>query len=104
MLPVSSTSARPHHEGSPYNYVPTFYVAIVFIVLFAISTRTFKLKFISFSQLNVFAVAHAAQSIYYRMKWLIPTACFCGALEVAGWSGRLWSHFSPYLDSPFQLQ
>ena len=51
-----------------------------------------------------FAVAHAAQSIHYRMKWLIPTACFCGALEVAGWSGRLWSHFSPYLDSPFQLQ
>lgn len=86
-MTVSSPSAIPHHEGSPYNYVPTLYVAIVFIVLFSIST-----------------LAHAAQSIYYRMKWLIPTACFCGALEVAGWSGRLWSHFSPSLDSPFQLQ
>jgi len=50
------------------------------------------------------AVVHAFQSIRYRMKWLIPTACLCGALEVAGWSGRLWSHFSVYLDSPFQLQ
>lgn len=63
-----------------------------------------QIEFTSFFQLNLFAVAHAAQSIYYRMKWLIPTACFCGALEVAGWSGRLWSHFSPYVDPPFQLQ
>ena len=104
MLPVSSHSAVPHHEGSPYSYVPTLYVAIVFIVLFSISTRMFKPKFVSFSQLNLCAVAHAAQSIYYRMKWLIPTACFCGALEVAGWLGRLWSHFSPHIDPPFQLQ
>jgi len=50
------------------------------------------------------AVVHAFQSIYHRMKWLIYTVCFCGALEVAGWSGRLWSHFSVYLNPPFQLQ
>ncbi|KIJ91270.1 hypothetical protein K443DRAFT_686178 [Laccaria amethystina LaAM-08-1] len=92
MSSTSGTITQPsqvvqHHDTGPYQYVPTLYVAILFIVLFSIST-----------------LVHVFQSIRYRMKWLLFTACFCGALEVAGWSGRLWSHFSVYLDPPFQLQ
>ncbi|KAJ7099860.1 RTA1-like protein [Mycena crocata] len=74
-------------EDSQYGYIPQEYVAIIFVVLFSIST-----------------ILHIGQATYYRMWWLFPTACLCGVGELVGWSGRLWSSFSPSLGDPFMMQ
>ncbi|KAJ7503824.1 RTA1 like protein-domain-containing protein [Mycena galericulata] len=72
---------------SQYGYLPHEYVAIIFVVLFGIST-----------------ILHLGQAIYYRMWWLLLTAFLCGMGELVGWSGRLWSSFSPSLSDPFMMQ
>ncbi|KAF7371327.1 RTA1-domain-containing protein [Mycena sanguinolenta] len=72
---------------SQYGYNPHEYVAIIFVVLYAIST-TF----------------HVGQATYYRMWWLFPTACLCGLGELVGWGGRLWSSMSPIAYNPFMMQ
>ncbi|KAF4562635.1 hypothetical protein EYR40_009863 [Pleurotus pulmonarius] len=72
---------------SPYGYVPTRYVAIIFIVLFSLST-----------------LAHTAQASIFRTWWLFPTACLAGAVEVLGWSGRLWSSYNVGNSDAFQIQ
>jgi len=74
-----------HH--SMYGYFPSKDVAITFVTLYGVST-----------------LWHIAQATYYRTYWLYVTAAFCGALEVLGWSGRLWSSISPLLKTPFQIQ
>uniref|UniRef100_A0A8H7XYP2 RTA1-domain-containing protein n=1 Tax=Psilocybe cubensis TaxID=181762 RepID=A0A8H7XYP2_PSICU len=74
-------------SDNPYGYVPSRTVAIIFLSLFTAST-----------------VIHGWQASHYRKWWLLYTACLCGVIELAGWSGRLWSSFSPLLDSPFQMQ
>ncbi|RDB18400.1 Uncharacterized protein C17G6.02c [Hypsizygus marmoreus] len=74
-------------SDSPYNYIPSRSVAIIFVVLFGIST-----------------VAHTGQAIYSRIWWLFPTICICGIVEVAGWSGRLWSSFNATNSDAFMLQ
>jgi len=74
-------------EHSMYNYVPSTAAAITFLTLYGIST-----------------VTHLAQAVYYRTYWLIATAAFCGIIEILGWSGRLWSSYSPFLKIPFQIQ
>ena len=50
------------------------------------------------------AVVHTVQALYFRLWWLIPSAIFCGFLELAGWSGRLWSSQNPFLQTPFIIQ
>ncbi|KAJ6622283.1 RTA1-like protein [Mycena sp. CBHHK59/15] len=77
----------PTAQLSQYGYVPHESVAIIFLTLFGIST-----------------LLHIAQATYFRMWWLLPTACLCGAGELVGWSGRLWSSFSPELGDPFMMQ
>jgi len=72
---------------SPYQYVPTKGIAIMFIVLFGLSTTV-----------------HMSQATLYRMWWLFPTIGLCDVLEVIGWSARLWSSFSPLLGTPFKMQ
>ncbi|KAJ6468920.1 RTA1-like protein [Mycena sanguinolenta] len=72
---------------SQYGYTPHEYVAIIFLVVFGMST-----------------IVHIAQATHYRMWWLFPTACLCGIGEVIGWTGRLWSSFSPTLHKPFMIQ
>ncbi|KAJ7106695.1 RTA1 like protein-domain-containing protein [Mycena epipterygia] len=74
-------------QDSQYGYVPHQDVAIIFVVLFGIST-----------------ILHIGQATYYRMWWLFPTACLCGIGELVGWSGRLWSSFSPGLGDPYMMQ
>ncbi|KAJ7664116.1 RTA1-like protein [Mycena rosella] len=74
-------------EDSQYGYIPHEYVAIIFVVLFSIST-----------------MLHIGQATYYRMWWLLPTACLCGLGELVGWGGRLWSSFSPSFSNPFMMQ
>ncbi|KAF9534640.1 RTA1-like protein [Crepidotus variabilis] len=74
-------------DNSPYNYIPSQTVAIIVLVLFSVSTIT-----------------HVAQAAWFRTWWLLPTAAFCGIIEILGWSGRLWSSISPFLEIPFQIQ
>ncbi|KAJ3510368.1 hypothetical protein NLJ89_g4712 [Agrocybe chaxingu] len=74
-------------EDSPYGYVPTRYVTILFLALFGVS-----------------AALHFAQTIRYRMWWLFPTVGLCCILELLGWAGRLWSTFSPSNEEAFQIQ
>ncbi|KAF7324521.1 RTA1-domain-containing protein [Mycena kentingensis (nom. inval.)] len=38
------------------------------------------------------------------MWWLLPTLFLCGLGETIGWSGRLWSSFSPNLHKAFLMQ
>ncbi|KJA24345.1 hypothetical protein HYPSUDRAFT_136304 [Hypholoma sublateritium FD-334 SS-4] len=71
----------------PYHYIPTEWVAILFIVLYSITT-----------------ILHIGQATFYRMWWLLPTVCLCGLLEIIGWSARLWSSFSPFFSTPFEIQ
>jgi len=81
------TLARHMNQNSPYHYIPSQHVAILFLVLFSVSS-----------------LAHMGQLVYYRMWWLIPTVCLCGLLEIIGWSARLWSSISPVLFSPYEMQ
>ncbi|KAF8919306.1 hypothetical protein CPB85DRAFT_1249128 [Mucidula mucida] len=54
--------------------------------------------------LTVGQVVHLRQGVHARMWWTIPTVLLAGWLEVLGWSGRLWSSFSPSLRDPFMIQ
>jgi hypothetical protein len=89
---MSSSDAGPGPEWtifdlSPYHYIPTEYVTIIFVVLFGLSTSM-----------------HLFQTVRYRLWWLFPTVFLCGLLEVLGWSGRLWSSINPFIIIPFQIQ
>ncbi|KAK0462876.1 RTA1 like protein-domain-containing protein [Desarmillaria tabescens] len=81
--------ARASSTGDDYRYgyTPTEYVTIIFVALFGGST-----------------FAHTVQSLHYRLWWPFPTIILAGTLEVLGWSGRLWSSFSPTLRTPYMIQ
>ncbi|KAJ7674083.1 RTA1-domain-containing protein [Mycena polygramma] len=85
-MSTNSTSGAVGDENE-YGYNPSEAIGILFVVLFGLST-----------------LMHAAQATYYRMWWLLPTACLCGVGELLGWSGRLWSSFNPALDDPYMMQ
>ncbi|KAF7300870.1 hypothetical protein MKEN_01313300 [Mycena kentingensis (nom. inval.)] len=70
-----------------YGYIPSEAIAIVFLVLFGISTAL-----------------HTAQAAYYRVWWLLPTAVLCGIGELIGWGARLWSALNNNADMPFTIQ
>ncbi|ESK83631.1 putative rta1-like protein [Moniliophthora roreri MCA 2997] len=70
-----------------YGYIPTRWICITFLVLFSISS-----------------LAHVVQATYSRTWWLLITVVLCGALEVGGWSARLWSSWSPLLVSAYEMQ
>ncbi|KAJ6476490.1 RTA1-like protein [Mycena vitilis] len=84
---IAARSGSMEPQDSQYGYLPHEYVAIIFVVLYGISTAL-----------------HVGQATYYRMWWLFPTACLCGLGELIGWSGRLWSSFSPSFYNPFMMQ
>lgn len=84
---MSSNSTLPETVQSPYGYVPTEAVCIVFIALFAIS-----------------GVLHLGEAIKWRTWWMIPTMVLANVGEVIGWSGRLWSSRNPPLLDPFLMQ
>jgi len=77
----------PIFDTSPYHFVPTRFVAILFVTLFGLSTAI-----------------HLFQAVKYRLWWLLPTVCLCGFLEILGWSARLWSSINPFIVTPFQIQ
>ncbi|KZT19938.1 RTA1-domain-containing protein [Neolentinus lepideus HHB14362 ss-1] len=74
-------------ELSPYHYLPTERICILFIVLFSIS-----------------GVIHVVQAGYSRTYWLFPTVVAGVAGEVIGWAGRLWSNHNVLLNVPFKMQ
>ncbi|KAI0255342.1 RTA1-domain-containing protein [Lactifluus subvellereus] len=84
---MSSSNSTSSTQQLQYNYVPTEWICITFLSLFGIST-----------------FVHTVQALYFRLWWLIPSAIFCGFLELAGWSSRLWSSQNPFLDKPFIIQ
>ncbi|KAH9949746.1 RTA1-domain-containing protein [Amylocystis lapponica] len=78
------------HRDDPkaqYGYIPTEWIAILFIVLFSITT-----------------LLHVGQAIRSRIYWLLATSCIAGLLEIIGWAGRLWSSKNPYNLSPYIMQ
>lgn len=77
----------PGHHQSFYGYIPTKWICILFLVLYALSSA-----------------AHLGQALWYRTWWMIPTACFCGILEILGWGARVWSSYSPGLAVPYEMQ
>ncbi|KAI0255338.1 RTA1-domain-containing protein [Lactifluus subvellereus] len=84
MSSSNSTGSTQQHQ---YYYVPTERICITFLSLFGIST-----------------FVHTVQALYFRLWWLIPSAIFCGFLELAGWSSRLWSSQNPFLRNPVIIQ
>jgi hypothetical protein len=103
-------STDPNHL--PYNYVPTEWVCIMFVGLFALFTSKpvpeGTLFFLSTQQGSLttmfMTVVHVVQAIHFRLWWLFPTAVLCGLLETIGWSGRLWSSRNPHLHKAFIMQ
>lgn len=82
-----NTTMVPEALDSPYNYIPTESVAIIFVVLFGVST-----------------VAHIVGAFWFRLWWLLPTAALACAGEVLGWTGRLWSSINVLNDDAFMMQ
>jgi len=70
-----------------YEYLVSQGTAWAFVVLFSLTT-----------------MFHVGQAIYFRMWWLFPTVVLAGVGEILGWSGRLWSSYSPLLQDPYLMQ
>ncbi|KAG2113961.1 RTA1 like protein-domain-containing protein [Suillus clintonianus] len=84
---VFATGTTQQVGVGPYNYIPTEWICILFLVLYSIST-----------------VLHLGQALKYKLWWMLPTATFAGVLEILGWSARLWSSRSPRLLTPYEMQ
>ncbi|KAF8070025.1 RTA1 like protein-domain-containing protein [Lyophyllum atratum] len=84
-FPTGTQHMDPADIPSPYGYTPTRYVAIVFLVLFCVSTLTH--------------IRYAT-----RTPLLCTSLILCGILEIMGWSARLVSSISPSKIIPYELQ
>ncbi|KAH7916452.1 RTA1 like protein-domain-containing protein [Hygrophoropsis aurantiaca] len=77
---MSSTAAAPVViKIGPYHYIPTEWICAISYIAFL-------------------------HTIRYRLWWLFPTVVFAGAMEILGWSARLWSSKSPHLLIPYEIQ
>jgi len=84
--PVDS-SHQDLKTDSPFGFVPTLWVCILFLCLF-----------------SLLSVVHLAQAIRYRIWWWVPTVFICGLSEVIGWSGRVWGSQNPWIMTPYLIQ
>ncbi|KAM0748533.1 RTA1-like protein [Meredithblackwellia eburnea MCA 4105] len=66
-------SSQPQGNDNPYHYTPSLAMAVVFIILYAIST-----------------LAHTYQTFKCRYKWM-AVMVVGGIVELMGWAGRIWS-------------
>lgn len=82
-IPESSSS----WEESPYGYVPTRYVTLIFLVWFGVST-----------------MLHIFQAIKARTWFMTYTVVLAGIGEALAWGGRLWSSYEPSSEDPFMMQ
>ncbi|KAL1743541.1 RTA1 like protein-domain-containing protein [Schizophyllum fasciatum] len=87
---LSDLTPEQINELSSYGYVPTEWICILFLVLFALTTG------------NV--AAHFVQTFVYRQWWILATIVLCGGLECLGWAGRLWSSRNILADDPYMIQ
>ncbi|KAG8755402.1 hypothetical protein FRC12_010893 [Ceratobasidium sp. 428] len=83
----ASAASNDSGDGNPFNYVPTLWICVLFIVLFSLTTIT-----------------HIFQGIRLRVWYMLPTLALCGFIEILGWSGRLWGHFNTTNSGPFMMQ
>ncbi|CAE6451672.1 unnamed protein product [Rhizoctonia solani] len=74
-------------EPLPFNYVPTGWVGITFLVLFGITTA-----------------GHLFEALLFRTTYMIPTLVLCGVGELLGWAGRYWGHVNPHNGDAFMMQ
>ncbi|KAG8985938.1 hypothetical protein FRB94_004803 [Tulasnella sp. JGI-2019a] len=73
---------------SPFGYVPTLGICILFVVLF-----------------SLIGLIHLYQSFAYKnVKWWIPTVVTCGLVEVIGWCGRWWGSQNVWNQNPYIMQ
>lgn len=84
MASNSTVTAQVHDH---YGYVPTGWVCMTFLVLFAVS-----------------GALHLGQAIKWRTWWMIPSMVVGCIGEAIGWYGRYWSSNSPQLLDPFLIQ
>ncbi|EAL20696.1 hypothetical protein CNBE0610 [Cryptococcus deneoformans B-3501A] len=72
---------------SPYDYTPTGWVTILFIVLFSVS-----------------GALHLVQATIFKYWIVFPTIAVGVALEIIGWAGRYWSNQNVLYNPPFLMQ
>jgi len=88
MAPFTPPPGFDAKTDSSYHYIPTPWICVTFISLFASTT-----------------FIHFVEAIYFKMWWLIPTAVLAGIGEIIGWSARYWSSFDDgTLSTPFLIQ
>ncbi|KDN48643.1 hypothetical protein RSAG8_02630, partial [Rhizoctonia solani AG-8 WAC10335] len=85
--PIAAATSPEQTDGNPFNYVPTGWVCILFIVLFSLTT-----------------MAHILQAFWLKVWYMFPTLAICGLVEIIGWTGRYWGHENPYNRNPFLMQ
>jgi len=76
-------------DNSPYGYIPTKWITILFVALYSSITAI-----------------HTFQAIRHRIWWLLFTFVFCAIGEIIGSGGRLWSSTQslPLTMDPFLMQ
>ncbi|ESK83993.1 putative rta1-like protein [Moniliophthora roreri MCA 2997] len=84
--PVPQAETLDDHF-SPYGYRPTFFVCVIYICLFGVTT-----------------LMHSVQALWTRRWFLFPTVVLAGSIEILGWSGRLWSSQNLLLSTPYLMQ
>ncbi|KAG8717877.1 hypothetical protein FRC08_006472 [Ceratobasidium sp. 394] len=84
---VNGTAGQYDPEDLPFNYIPTGWVGITFLVLFGVTTA-----------------AHLLEAVFLRTWFMIPTLVLCGIGELIGWAGRYWGHLSPTNEDAFMQQ
>lgn len=72
---------------SPYDYVPGLAPGLAFTVVFGILT-----------------IAHIVVALKFRYWVALIALVPGGLLEVLGWAGRLWSHYTVLNSNPFIMQ
>ncbi|KAF8662698.1 hypothetical protein AX16_001140 [Volvariella volvacea WC 439] len=77
----------PPEEISPYGYVPTQWICVLFLILFSLST-----------------LIHGGQGLRYKTWFIFPTIFLGGIGEIMGWAGRLWSSNNVSHRTPFMIQ
>ncbi|CAE6473367.1 unnamed protein product [Rhizoctonia solani] len=85
--PIIAAASPEQGDGNPFNYVPTGWICILFIILFSLTT-----------------MAHILQAVWLKVWYMLPTLALCGLVEILGWTGRYWGHENPYNRNPFLMQ
>ncbi|CAE6427639.1 unnamed protein product [Rhizoctonia solani] len=84
---VTVSESQNAADHLPFNYIPTGWVGITFLVLFGITTA-----------------GHLIQALLSRTMYMIPTLVLCGVGELLGWAGRYWGHVNPHNGDAFMMQ